>query len=77
MNTTSASLSPKLALTDEQTLTAAVNCLLEHVSLETEGGYSPAEIFTILLHAASRGESIEQTARSLEGCRPGMGFAII
>jgi Transposase DDE domain len=74
MNTTSASLSPKLALTDEQTLAAAVNCLLEHVTLETEGGYSPAEIFTILLHAASRGESIEQTARSLEGVPTGNGI---
>jgi hypothetical protein len=75
MNTTpSASLSPKPALNDEQTLGAAVNCLLEHISLETEGGYSPAEILTILLHAASRGESIEQTARSLEGVPTGNGI---
>jgi hypothetical protein len=68
MNTTSSSsLSPKPALTGEQTLSTAVNCLLEHVPLETEGGYSPTELFAILLRAASQGDSIEQTARSLEG----------
>ncbi len=74
MTTTSTSLSPKPALTDEQTLATAVNCLLEHVPLETEGGYSPAELFAILLRAASQGDSIEQTARSLEGVPTGNGI---
>jgi Transposase DDE domain len=75
MSTTSSpSLSPKPALTDEQTLATAVNCLLEHVPLETAGGYSPAALFAILLRAASQGDSIEQTARSLEGVPTGNGI---
>jgi putative transposase len=61
-------------LSDEQTLAASVNCLLEQISLATEGGYSAAAIFTILLHAASRGERIEQTARSLEAVPTGNGI---
>jgi hypothetical protein len=74
MSTTSTSLSPKPALTDEQTLASAVTCLIEHVPLETEGGYSPSELFAILLRAASQGDSIEQTARSLTGVPTGNGI---
>jgi Transposase DDE domain len=74
MNTTSVSLSPKPALTDEQTLATAVNCLLENIPLTTEGGYSPSEIFTLLLYAASRNESIEQAARTLENSPTGNGI---
>jgi hypothetical protein len=74
MSTTPVSLSPKPALTDEQTLSTAVNCLLENIPLSTEGGYSPTEIFSILLHAASRGESLEQTARNLEDVPTGNGI---
>ena len=74
MSTTSTSLSPQPALTDEQTLASAVTCLIEHVPLETEGGYSPSELFAILLRAASQGDSIEQTARSLTGVPTGNGI---
>jgi hypothetical protein len=74
MPPTSPSLSAKPALTDEQTLASAVDCLLEHLPLETEGGYSPTELFAILLRAASQGDSIEQTARSLEGVPTGNGI---
>lgn len=51
----SCSLSPAPALTDEGTLEATLECLLEHVTLEVEGSSSSAEnLFEILLQAASR-----------------------
>lgn len=74
MTTTSSTLSSKPAVTDAQTLATAVNCLVEYVPLETAGGYSPGELFAILLRAASQGDSIEQTARSLEGVPTGNGI---
>ncbi len=74
MTTTFSTLSSKPALTDEQTLATAVNCLVAHVPLSTSGGYSPSQLFAILLQAASQGNSIEPTARRLEGVPTGNGI---
>ena len=68
------SLSPAPALTDEATLDAALDCLLEHLPIEMEGGYTPQDLFEILLRAASRGDSIEHTAQRLEGVPSGNGI---
>ncbi|HEY9662418.1 MAG TPA: transposase [Allocoleopsis sp.] len=38
---------------------------MEHLPLEMNGNYTVREVFEILVHAASRGDSIEQTARLL------------
>ena len=55
----SSSLSPAPALTDEATLDAALDCLLEHVPVEMEGSsYKAENLFEILLRAASRHDSI-------------------
>lgn len=74
MTTSPNLLSPAPALTDEATLEVALDCLLEHIPLEAQGGYSPEMLFSILLRAASRGDSIEQTARSLQGVPTGNGI---
>lgn len=58
-------------LTDERTLEVALDCLLEHVPIETEGGYSPEDLFQIMLRAASRGDSLEHTVKRLEGAPRG------
>lgn len=68
------SLSPAPALTDEATLEAALDCLLEHLPLEMEGGYTPRDLFEILLRAASRRDSIEHTSQRLEGAPSGNGI---
>jgi putative transposase len=68
------SLSPDPALTDEATLEAALDCLLEHLPIEMEGGYTPQDLFEILLRAASRIDSIEHTAQRLEGVPSGNGI---
>ena len=68
------SLSSTPALTDEATLETALNCLLEHLPLEMEGGYTPRDLFAILLRAASRNDSIEHTSQRLEGVPSGNGI---
>jgi hypothetical protein len=71
----SSSLSPSPALTDEATLEAALDCLLEHVPLELESTYFRCEdLFEILLRAASRHDSIEHTAQRLDGVPSGNGI---
>jgi len=73
MTTYPSPLSTSPALTDEATLEVAVDCLLEHLPIEMEGGYSPEDLFEILLRAASRGDSIEHTVKQLEGVPSGNG----
>nr|WP_290225391.1 ISH3 family transposase [Trichocoleus desertorum] len=74
MTTYPSSLSPAPALTDEGTLEAALDCLLESVPLNMKGGYTPQDLFEILLRAASRGDSIEHTAQRLQGTPSGNGI---
>ncbi|MBD2120269.1 hypothetical protein [Trichocoleus sp. FACHB-262] len=73
MTPTPSSLSTTPALTDQTTLKAALNCLLDHVALDMQGGYSLQELFE-LLRAASRGDSIEHTARCLQNAPSGNGI---
>jgi hypothetical protein len=73
MTTYPSSLSTSPALTDEATLEVALDCLLEHLPIEMEGAYTPADLFEILLRAASRGDSIEHTVQQLEGAPSGNG----
>lgn len=71
----STSLSPAPALTDEATLEAALECLLEHLPLVPEGSSCSAEtLFEILLRAASRHNSIEHTTQRLQGVPSGNGI---
>jgi Transposase DDE domain len=74
MTTHPSSLSSAPALTDEATLEGALDCLLEHLPLEMEGGYSPQDLFEILLRAASRSDSIEHTVQRLQGAPSGNGI---
>jgi putative transposase len=71
----SSSLSPTPALTDEATLDAALECLLDHLPLVPEDSSCSAEtLFEILLRAASRHDSIEHTAQRLQGVPSGNGI---
>jgi Transposase DDE domain len=67
MTTTPNSLSLTPALTDEGTLESAINCLTTNLPIDMSGGYTLRDLFEILVRTASRGESIEQTVRGLEG----------
>lgn len=74
MTTYPTPLSPTPALTDEATLEAAVDCLVEHLPIQMEGGYTSQDLFEILLRAASCRDSIEQTAQRLQGVPSGNGI---
>jgi len=67
MTTTQNLLSPTPALTDEGTLESAIDCLTSHLEIKMSGGYTVRDLFEILVRTASRGESIEQTVKGLEG----------
>ena len=68
------SLSTEPALTDEQTLTAAVNCLSDHLDLKTQGSVSDTTLYEVLVWAASRCDSIEHTTEMLDGVPSGNGI---
>lgn len=72
MTTTPTSLSP--ALTDEGVLTAALDCLETHISIDMQGVCSLQSLFTVLLRAASRADSIEHTTQRLTGVPTGNGI---
>ncbi|UBF30225.1 ISH3 family transposase (plasmid) [Kovacikia minuta CCNUW1] len=62
-------------MSDEATLEAALECLLEHLPLVPEDSSCSAEsLFEILLRAASRHDSIEHTAQRLQGVPSGNGI---
>ncbi|MEM7769240.1 MAG: transposase [Cyanobacteria bacterium P01_A01_bin.37] len=67
MRPTPSPLSPATpGLTDEATLSAALDCLLEHIPLDMQGDCTPETVYEILLHASSRQDSIEHTTQILE-----------
>ncbi|NJK52052.1 MAG: hypothetical protein HC936_03110 [Leptolyngbyaceae cyanobacterium SU_3_3] len=55
------------ALSDQSTLDSAIDCLMEHLSLDMNGSYTVREVFEILVRTASRVDSIEHTVQSLAG----------
>jgi putative transposase len=56
----------QLALSASETLTETIDCLTQHISLDAKGACDAESLFQILVRAASKGDTIEQTARELE-----------
>lgn len=56
----------KLALNAQETLEETINCLSEHILLKTEGAFDVQSLFQVLVRAASKGDTIEQTAKELK-----------
>ena len=46
-------------LTDKETLEEVVDCLSQHISIETEGAFNQTDLFNILVRAASQKDTIE------------------
>ena len=55
-----------IALSSQETLEDTINCLSEHIFLKTEGAFDVKSLFQILVRAASKGDTIEQTAQELK-----------
>ena len=53
-------------LTDSKTVNEVVNCLTEHIPIQTQGKCEQQNIFEILIRAASQRDSIENTAKVLK-----------
>ena len=60
-------VSPTPALTDEVTLSATLDCVLETLPIEMQGNYTPQTVYEVLLWVASRDDSINHTCEVLEG----------
>ncbi len=61
----------KLALTKEETLTEVVNCLSKHISINSTGAGNPESLFQILVRAASKQDTIENTCQELNQATSG------
>lgn len=64
--TTQSESTEELALTDSETLDEVIECLVENFSIETQGVCDGQTLFEILVKAASSGDSIENTAKTLK-----------
>jgi hypothetical protein len=53
-------------LTDRKTLNEVVNCLTEHLPIQTQGKCEQQNIFEILIRAATQKDSIENTTKVLK-----------
>ena len=56
----------KLVLTDEETLNEVVNCLAKHISINSTGAGDPQNLFKVLVRAASKQDTIENTSKELK-----------
>jgi Transposase DDE domain len=53
-------------LTDKETLEEVVDCLAQHISIDTKGAFNQTDLFNILVRAASQADTIENTASTLK-----------
>jgi len=58
-------LSVAPVLTDTETLEEVIDCLTEHIPVNTQGACDQQTLFNILVRAASQGDSLENTAKTL------------
>ncbi len=59
-------LTEKAVLSDKDTLKEVIDCLTEHISIETQGDCKQTDLFNILVAAASKADTIENTASILK-----------
>ncbi len=59
-------ISEKAVLTDEETVKEVIDCLTENISIKTQSDCQQNHLFNILVSAASRGDTIENTTSSLK-----------
>jgi len=59
-------LSEHIAITDSETLDEVMNCLSKHINISTQGAYNQDYLLKILVKAASIGDTIENTIKSLK-----------
>jgi len=71
MSQSPSSVSPTPALSDDETLDVALECLLEHLPLDVQGACCARTLYQVLLRAASRNDSIEHSSEMMTGVPSG------
>jgi putative transposase len=56
----------QLVLTDEETLSEVVNCLAQHIPINSTGAGDPQNLFKVLVRAATKQDTIENTSKELK-----------
>lgn len=56
----------KLILTESETLTEVVNCLAKHITINSTGAGNPQSLFKVLVRAASKQDTIENTSKEFK-----------
>jgi len=56
----------QIILTESETLQETIDCLIEHIPVETQGAFDATDLFQILVRAASNNDSIENTSKILK-----------
>ena len=59
-------LNSPILLTESETLQETIDCLIQHIPLETQGAFNASELYQILVRAASNCDSIENTSKILK-----------
>lgn len=55
-----------ILLTEDEVLHSTIQCLAEHISLDTSGACTSQDLFQLLVRAASNCDSIENTAKGFK-----------
>jgi len=53
-------------LTDKDTLKEVIDCLTEHISIDTQGAFNQTDLFNIIVGTASQADTIENTAKKFK-----------
>ena len=61
----------QILLTESETLQTTIDCLIQPIPLETQGGFTASDLYQILVRAASNCDSIENTSKMLKNARSG------
>lgn len=64
-------LNPPILLTESETLQETIDCLIQHIPLETQGAFNASDLYRILVRAASNCDSIENTSKILKNATGG------
>ncbi len=59
------------ALSDSETLDEVIDCLAEHINIKTQGAVTQKDLFKIIVRAASKGDSLENTSKTLSNIPSG------
>ncbi len=66
----------KAVFSDEETLKEVVDCLKENISIKTQSDCQQTDLFNILVGAASKADTVENTASTLKNSWSGRNVRV-